>query len=149
MRPTTTSAIQHSQTTMATDKQLVFSDLPVSPGSVLQEEIEARGVTADKLATLMGRATSIVTEILQERAAVTPDLADAIEAALGINSQFWLNLEAGFRATLAHNELGTRQGPNHTCDLGLTCSSRIATTHDQDETYDEKITSANILMDEG
>ena len=138
---------------MTTEEQLVFSDLPVSPCSVLQEEIEARGISAGQLSSLMGRPIALVLDILDERSAVTPEIADDIENALGIKAYFWLNLEAGFRATLAHNELVARQGPDHTCHLGEDCPSRQTYQDDQDDedelTPDEQPSPANIRMDEG
>ena len=132
---------------MATNEQLVFSDLPVSPGSVLLEEIQARGVTAEKLACLMERSVASVLGILDERIPVTPDIATDIEKALGIKAYLWLNLEAGYRATLAHNKQVAADGANHTCDLGDDCPTRQ--TYDDDEEDEEAEIPAQMLMDEG
>ena len=43
-------------------------------------------------------------------------------------------MEVGFRATLAHNELVAREGPNHARDLGEDCPS--LQTYDDDEEAD-------------
>ena len=134
---------------MTTNQTPVYSNHPLPPGRILRREIEHRDISRQALADQMGCSIELVNDIISGAASVTPDIAADIQSALGIKAYLWLNLETTYRATLAHNELVTRQGPNHTCDLGPTCPSRIATTHDQDETYDEETTSANILMDEG
>ena len=96
----------------------------------------------------MGHPQSLIEDIISERTTVTTEIADDIERALGIDSQFWLNMEAGFRATLAHNELVARAGPNHACDLGEDCPT--LQTYDDDEADEEESEiSAGILMDEG
>ena len=57
-------------------------------------------------------------------------------------------MEVGFRATLAHNELVAREGPNHACDLDEDCPTQQ--TYDDDEADEEESEiSAGILMDEG
>ena len=89
---------------MATSQRRVWSDLPVSPGSILKEEIEYRGITQKELADLMGRPTEVIEEILLGNQEITHTTATEIQEALGISAQFWLNLESAYRATLAKQE---------------------------------------------
>ena len=79
----------------------VWSDFPVSPGSVLKEEIEHRGITQEDLAALMGEPLQVLDEIICGREAITLNTASEIQSALGISAQFWLNLETTYRMTLA------------------------------------------------
>ena len=44
-----------------------------------------------------------VEELINGERAITPDVAVGLEAALDIPAQFWLNGEALYRATIAHN----------------------------------------------
>ena len=89
---------------MAISPNHVWSDYPVSPGSVLREEIEHRGMTQEELAGLMGKPSQVIDKIIRGREAITPTTASEIQKALGISAQFWLNLEASYRMTLSRQE---------------------------------------------
>ena len=89
---------------MAISPNHVWSDFPVSPGSVLKEEIEYRGITQEELAALMGQPPRVIDEIICGREAITLNTASEIQRALGISAQFWLNLETAYRMTLARQE---------------------------------------------
>ena len=89
---------------MATSSHYTWSDLPVSPGSVLKEEIEYRSISEKELASLMGRPVQVINEIILGKKEVTHITAIEIQKALGISAQFWLNLESAYRATLAKQE---------------------------------------------
>ena len=82
----------------------VWSDLPVSPGSVLEEEIEARSMTQKELAGRMGRPPQVVNEIIRAKKAITPETALELEKVLGMSAQLWINLESAYRMTLARNQ---------------------------------------------
>ena len=86
---------------MATNQRRVWSDLPVSPGSVLKEEIECRGMSPNELASLMCEPIQVINEIILGQRAITQTTATGIQTALGISAQFWLNLETAYRTTLA------------------------------------------------
>ena len=88
---------------MTTRQPRAFSDLPIPPGEVLAEEIEARQMTQRELAARLGRPTQAINEIIKAKKAITPDTAIGLEKALGIYAQFWVNLESDYRMTLARN----------------------------------------------
>ena len=89
---------------MATSPHHTRSDHPVSPGSVLKEEIVFRGMTPKELADRMGRPMKIVNEIILGKGAITHTTATELQEGLGISAQFWLNLENAYRTTLARQE---------------------------------------------
>ena len=89
---------------MAISPNRVWSDLPVSPGSVLKEEIEYRGMTQEYLAARMGRSTQVIDAIIRGDKTITRTTASEIQNVLGISAQFWLNLETTYRITLAQQE---------------------------------------------
>ena len=89
---------------MVTSSLRAWSDLPVSPSSILKEEIEYRGMTQQELANRMGRPPEIINDIILGKEAITHTIATEIQEALGIPAQFWLNLEAAYRKTLARQE---------------------------------------------
>lgn len=79
----------------------VFSDLPIPPGEVLAEELEARGMTQRELAARLDHPPQVINEIIRGRKAITPDTAIALGKVLGGDPGFWTNLEADYQLTLA------------------------------------------------
>lgn len=78
----------------------VYSDLAIPPGETLAEELEERGMTQRELAAGLGCPPQAVNEIINGEKAITPDIAIALAKVLGIEAQFWTNLEAHYRMTL-------------------------------------------------
>lgn len=70
----------------------------VSPGEILQEALDDRGISQSELARRMGRPTKTINEIVNGKAQLTPDTAIQLELALGISRAFWNHAEVGFRA---------------------------------------------------
>lgn len=79
----------------------VFSDLPIPPGEVLAEELEARGMTQRELAVCLNCPPQEINEIILGRKAITPNTAIALGKVLGGDPGFWTNLEADYQLTLA------------------------------------------------
>ena len=86
---------------MTTKTPRLFSDLAIPPGETLAEELEVRGMTQAELADKMGCSPRVVDEIVRAERAITPEIAADLAKALGIEAQFWTNLEADYRMTLA------------------------------------------------
>ena len=88
---------------MTTRNDRVYSDMPIPPGDVLREELDARRMTQKELATRLGRPIQAINEIIKGKKAITPETAIGLEKALGIDARFWTNLEADYRLALARN----------------------------------------------
>ena len=86
-----------------TDISRAVSDMAISPGEVLLEEIEARGMSQKELAARLGRPPQVVNEIIRGKKGITPDTAVGLGKVLGIDPQYWINLETDYRMTLARN----------------------------------------------
>ena len=86
---------------MTTNRPRTYSDLPIPPGEILEEEIAARGMTQKELAARLGRPAQAINEIIRGKKAITPETAIGLEKALGIDAWFWMNLEVDYRMTLA------------------------------------------------
>ncbi len=86
---------------MTTKTPRVYSDLAIPPGETLAEELEVRGMTQRELAARLGRPAQVVNEIINGKKAITPDTAIGLAKVLGIEAQFWINLEADYQMTLA------------------------------------------------
>ena len=86
---------------MATKAAQASSDLAIPPGELLEEEIEARGMTQRDLARETGRPPQTINEIIRGRKRITADTALDLERALGTPASFWLNLESNYQLTQA------------------------------------------------
>lgn len=69
---------------------------PSHPGEVLREEIESRGITQTKLASEIGVRVSLLNELINGKRAFTIEYAYLIEAALGIDADFWINMQTSY-----------------------------------------------------
>lgn len=81
---------------------------PVSPGEVLQEQLDALEMSAAAFARELHVPTNRITEILNETRALTPDTALRLEQFFGTSAQFWMNLQAGYELRLAELEADHR-----------------------------------------
>ena len=84
-----------------TKAPFVLSDLPIPPGEILEEELEARGMTRQDLAARMGADTQIIDEIIGGEGAIAPEIAVKLASALGIGAHYWIGLETDYRAARA------------------------------------------------
>ena len=86
---------------MVTKEPRTYTDMPIPPGEVLEEELEARGMTQRELAARLGRPAQTINEIIRAKKSITPETALGLAAVLGIDAQYWINLESEYRMTLA------------------------------------------------
>lgn len=77
---------------------------PTHPGEVLREEIECRGITQTKLANEIGMKVSLLNELINGKRDFTTEYAMLLEAALGIDADFWLNLQSSYNKTMVKND---------------------------------------------
>jgi len=71
------------------------------PGETLQEILEEKGMAQDELAKQIGKTKAIVNEIINDKAAITPDIALQLEMVLGIPASFWNNRDRQYQEFLA------------------------------------------------
>lgn len=69
---------------------------PTHPGEVLREELECKGITQTKLAKEIGIKVSLLNELINGKRDFTIEYAMILEAALGIDADFWMNLQAAY-----------------------------------------------------
>ena len=69
---------------------------PTHPGSILKEEIEYRGISQRKLAAQMGVSYSVLNEVLNAKRPVTTEYALLFEAALGIDAEPLIGMQADY-----------------------------------------------------
>jgi addiction module HigA family antidote len=74
------------------------------PGETLEEILEEREMSQAELAERMGRPKKTISEIINGKAAITPETALQLERVLGIPASFWNNRERDYREALARQE---------------------------------------------
>ena len=75
---------------------------PTHPGEVLRDEIESRGITQTKLANEIGVRVSLLNELINGKRNFTIEYAMMIEAALGIDADFWMRMQANYDRKMAN-----------------------------------------------
>ena len=87
---------------MATERHgRIHTNIAISPGEVLSEELEARSMTRSELASNLGCGQKVVDQIIAGESPVTRETALALEKTLGSKASVWLNLETNYQAAKA------------------------------------------------
>lgn len=72
------------------------------PGEILKiEVIEGRGLTIGKAAELLGITRPTLSNILNGKAAITPNIALRLETVFGGTARFWVRLQSSYELFLA------------------------------------------------
>lgn len=95
---------------MAVDQRRVERDWAIPPGEVLSEALVERGWTQAELARRTDRPLKTINEIVNGKAALTPDTALQLELVLGIPAHIWLNLERSYGEWQARQRAAERLG---------------------------------------
>lgn len=84
--------------TTATRKAVRLDRIPsVHPGKILLHEfLEPAGISQYRLAQATGLPASRISDLVHGRRGITPDSAIRLGKALGLSTEFWLNLQHGF-----------------------------------------------------
>lgn len=66
----------------------------IHPGEVLAQELKERGLAHKEFASVVGMPPTVLSAIINGKRSITPDIAVLLEAALGKDASFWLNLQS-------------------------------------------------------
>lgn len=83
-------------------------DWRVAPGETLKDVLDEREISESALAAMTGLPPSVVRGILDGNGRLTEEIAGRLALAVGVPSDFWLNLEANYRKPLKRPS--TREG---------------------------------------
>ena len=87
---------------MAASISTSFSpDYAIPPGQYLAGVLSTKGMSQTELALRTGRPQKTINEIVNGKAAITPDTAIQFERTLGISARTWNGLEAAYQLVLA------------------------------------------------
>lgn len=80
--------------------------IPIHPGEILADELEAIGVTAKRLADLIEVPPNRLYQILAGKRSMTADTALRLAQYFGMSADFWMNLQSAYELDLARKESG-------------------------------------------
>lgn len=66
----------------------------IHPGMVLKEDLETKGLSHKEYASTLGMPASVLSDIINGKRSVTPDIAVLLESTLGRDAASWLALQA-------------------------------------------------------
>ncbi len=76
------------------------------PGRLLKRELEARALSANRLALDLGVPSGRITDILNGRRAVTADTAVRLGRYFGNGPQFWIDLQSQYEIAAVERDRG-------------------------------------------
>ncbi len=76
------------------------------PGRMLRRELNARHMSANRLALDLGVPSGRITDILNGRRSITADTAVRLGRYFGNRPQFWLDLQSQFDIAVVERERG-------------------------------------------
>jgi len=80
---------------------------PVShPGRMLRREMQARELSANRLALDLGVPSGRITDILNQRRSITADTAVRLGRYFGNTAQFWLDLQSQYDIAVVERDSG-------------------------------------------
>lgn len=78
--------------------------VPIHPGEILKDELEARGISQRKFAAVIDVSYSVLNEVINGKRPVTTEYALKIEAATGISAYIWINMQSEYNLQTAKND---------------------------------------------
>ena len=78
-----------------------YPDYAIHPGEILDETLEARGIKKTLFADKCGISNKTVSQIVNGKSAITPEMAIKFERALGNSASLWINLNTDYELHLA------------------------------------------------
>lgn len=79
---------------------------PIHPGEILGDELEEIGLSAKKLADILGVPPNRLYQILAGKRNVTADTALRLSRYFGTSAGFWMNLQSAYELDLACQQIG-------------------------------------------
>ena len=86
-----------------------FQRAPLHPGEILREQFMADfGVSVNRLARDLRVPPTRISEIVNERRAITPDTALRLARYFGTTAEFWINLQTAHDLDIARTSMQRR-----------------------------------------
>ncbi len=90
------------------DPRMIANNLtpfePTHPGELLKEELIERGISQMEFAKLIDVPYTALNEILNGKRPMSVDFSMRVEAALGISSEWFINMQAEYNVQVARRD---------------------------------------------
>lgn len=80
----------------------------VHPGRILKRELDARNISANKLALALRVPSGRISQILNEKRAISAETALRLGQYFGNSAQFWMNLQTRYDLAVVEKEKGAQ-----------------------------------------
>ena len=81
---------------------------PIHPGRILKREIQARGISANKLALALRVPSGRITQIINAKRGISAETALRLSHYFGNSSRFWMNLQTRYELAKTELEIGEK-----------------------------------------
>ena len=79
---------------------------PIHPGEILADELQEIGLSAKRLADVIGVPPNRLYQLLAGKRSMTADTALRLSQYFGISAAFWMNLQSAYELDLARQQHG-------------------------------------------
>ena len=80
----------------------------IHPGRILKREIQARGISANKLDLALRVPSGRITQIINAKRGISAETALRLSRYLGNSARFWMNLQTRYELAKVELEIGTK-----------------------------------------
>ncbi len=80
----------------------------IHPGRILRRELNARNLSANKLALALRVPSGRITQILNGKRGITAESALRLSCYFGNSPQFWMNLQTHYELKIAEQKIGSK-----------------------------------------
>ena len=101
-------------------KQAPF--IATHPGELIKDELKERNLTQKELSEMTGIKPSVLSETINGKRSVSLNVAVALEKALGISAEVWMNLQTQYDLDSA--QIAEREKQKETVSITIPVSDR-------------------------
>jgi addiction module HigA family antidote len=84
----------------------------IHPGAILRREIKSRGLKNKEFADLIHEYAQTISAVLNEKRSINPNLSIKLGMRLGVDSDYFMLLQASYDVKMAQNKLSDQETPN-------------------------------------
>ncbi len=82
--------------------------IAVHAGRILKRELEARELSANRLAIELKLPSGSITDIINGKRGISPETALRFARYFGNSARFWLNLQTAYELAIAERDIGAK-----------------------------------------
>ena len=108
-------------------KRVLTPFIATHPGEMIKDELKERGMTQKQLADETGIKASVLSETINGKRSVSLNVAVALEKALGIPADIWMNMQTQHdldTANIAERDIAERDNQRETVSVTIPIRDR-------------------------